>query len=413
VHESSLGLHQVELVVDSGEHLCDSGGVGDHADCAHDLGQVSSGDDSGGLLVDSALESGGAPVHELDGSLGLDGGDGSVDVLRDDVSSVHQAACHVLSVSRVALGHHGGGLEARVGDLCDGELLVVSLLCGDDGGLRRQHEVDSGLRHQVGLELGDVDVQGAVESQGCGQGGDDLSDQSVQVGLGGSLDVQVASADVLDSLVVEHDSDVGVLQQGVGGQHGVVGLNHSGGDLRGRLHGESELGLLSVVDGESLQEQRSESGSGSSSNGVEDQESLETGALVSELSDSVEDQVHDFLSDGVVSSCEVVGSVFLAGDQLLRVVQLSVSTGSDLVDDGRLKVDEDRAGDVLASSSLAEEGVESVVAASDGLVGRHLSVWLDTVLEAEEFPAGVSYLDSSLSYVNANDFSHLNMKLIL
>jgi len=130
--------------------------------------------------------------------------------------------------------------------------------------------VDSGLRHQVGLELGDVDVQSAVESQGCSQGGDDLSDQSVQVGLGGSLDVQVASADVVDSLVVEHDCDVGVLQQGVGGQHGVVRLNHSGGDLGGGVDGESELGLLSVVDGESLQEQRSESGSGSSSNSVED-----------------------------------------------------------------------------------------------------------------------------------------------
>ena len=33
----------------------------------------------------------------------------------------------------VALGHHGGGLVRRVGDLGDGELLVVRLLRGDDG----------------------------------------------------------------------------------------------------------------------------------------------------------------------------------------------------------------------------------------------------------------------------------------
>jgi len=36
-------------------------------------------------------------------------------------------------VAGVALGHHGGGLEGGVGDLGNGELLVVGLLGGDDG----------------------------------------------------------------------------------------------------------------------------------------------------------------------------------------------------------------------------------------------------------------------------------------
>jgi len=91
--------------------------------------------------------------------------------------------------------------------------------------------VDTGLGHQVGLELGDVHVQGSVESQGGGQRGDDLSDQAVQVGLGGALDVQVASADVLDGLVVQHDGHISVLQQRVGREHRVVGLHDSCGHL--------------------------------------------------------------------------------------------------------------------------------------------------------------------------------------
>jgi hypothetical protein len=36
-----------------------------------------------------------------------------------------------------------------------------------------------------------------------------------------------------------------------------------------------------------------------------------------------------------------------------------------------------------------------------------LTVGLDTVLEAEEFPAGVTDLDTSLSDVDGNNFSHL------
>jgi hypothetical protein len=38
-------------------------------------------------------------------------------------------------VTGVALGHHGGGLEGGVGDLGNGELLVVGLLGRDDWGV--------------------------------------------------------------------------------------------------------------------------------------------------------------------------------------------------------------------------------------------------------------------------------------
>jgi len=38
-------------------------------------------------------------------------------------------------MSGVALSHHGGRFESRVGDLSNGELFVISLLSGDDGGI--------------------------------------------------------------------------------------------------------------------------------------------------------------------------------------------------------------------------------------------------------------------------------------
>ncbi len=109
--ESSLGIHEIEFVIDSGEDFSDGSGVGDHADSSHDLGEITTWDNCWWLIVDSALETGWAPVNELDGSLGLDGGDGGVDILWDDITSVHEAASHVLSVSWIALGHHGGWLE--------------------------------------------------------------------------------------------------------------------------------------------------------------------------------------------------------------------------------------------------------------------------------------------------------------
>jgi len=406
VDEGALGVHQVELVVKTGPGLGDGGGVGQHADGTLHLGEITAGNHGGWLVVDTDLETGWAPVDELDGSLGLDGGNGGVDVLWHNITSVQHAASHVLTVSWIALDHLVGWLEASVGDLGNGELLVVGLLGGDDWSIGDQWEVDSWVWDQVGLELGEIDVQGTVESEGGGDGADDLTDQSVQVGVGWSLDVQVSSADVVDGLVVNHEGAVGVLQGGMRGQDRVVWLDDGGGDLWGWVDGKLELGLLAVVNGQSLHEEGSESGSGTTTEGVEDEETLETSTLIGQLSDSVEHQVNDLLTDGVVTSGVVVGGILLTGDQLLWVEELSVGTSSDLINDGWLEIDEDGSWNVLAGAGLTEEGVETVVTATDGLVAWHLTVWLDAVLEAVQLPACVTDLDTGLANVDGDTLSH-------
>ena len=406
VDEGSLGVHEIELVIDSGEDFSDGGGVGDHANSSHDLSEITSWDDSWWLVVDTSLETSWAPVDELNGSLGLDGGDGSVDVLWNDITSVHHAASHIFTVSWVALGHHGCWFEGRVGDFSNGELFVISLLSRDDWGIRGQHEMDSWVWDQVSLEFSDIDVEGTIESQRGSQRGDDLSDESVQVGVGWSFDIELSSADIVDGFVVEHDSDISVFQEGVSGQDGVVWFNDGSGDLWGWVDGEAELGLLAVIDGESFQEEGTQTGSGTTSDGVEDHESLKTGTVISELSDSVQAQVNDFFTNGVVTSGEVVGGIFLSGDELFWVEELSVSTSSDFIDDGWFQVEEDSSWDVLAGTSFREESVESIISSSDGLVRWHLTIRLDTVFQAEEFPTGVTDLDTSLTDVDSNNFSH-------
>jgi len=69
------------------------------------------------------------------------------------------------------------------------------------------------------------------------------------------------------------------------------------------------LDFFTVIDGDSLEEEGSETGTGSSTDGVEDEETLETSALIGELSDSVEAEIDDLTSDGVMSSGEVVGGI--------------------------------------------------------------------------------------------------------
>ena len=101
--------------------------------------------------------------------------------------------------------------------------------------------------------------------------------------------------------------------------------------LRSGVDGELQLGLLAVVHRQTLHQQGGEAGAGATTEGVEDEEALQTRALVSQLADAVQNQVHDFLADGVVTAGVVVGGVLFARDELLGVEELSVLAGPNLV----------------------------------------------------------------------------------
>jgi hypothetical protein len=179
--------------------------------------------------------------------------------------------------------------------------------------------------------------------------------------VGWSLDVEVSSADVINGLIVQHDGNISVLKKRVGGKNGVIRLNNSSGDLRRGIDSESQLRLLTVVNGESLQKKRSETRSGTTSDGIEDQESLESSAVVSEFSDSVQAEIDDLSTNSVVTSGEVVGSILLTRDELLWVEELSVGSRSDLVNDGWLEIDHDTSWDVFSSSGFGEESAEGII----------------------------------------------------
>jgi hypothetical protein len=126
-----------------------------------------------GLVADTELEAGRAPVHKLDGPLRLERGDGVVGVVGNDITTVQKARGHVLAVAGVALDHLVVGLEARHGHLHDRVGLVGGLGGRDDGSIGDQREVDAGVGDEVGLELVKVDVERAIEAERGGDGRDD------------------------------------------------------------------------------------------------------------------------------------------------------------------------------------------------------------------------------------------------
>ena len=93
----------------------------------------------------------------------------------------------------------------------------------DDRRVRREHEVDARVRHEVRLELRDVHVERAVEAERRRERRGHLGEEAVEVRVRRALDVEVAAADVVEGLVVEGERHVRVLEERVRREHRVVG----------------------------------------------------------------------------------------------------------------------------------------------------------------------------------------------
>lgn len=150
----------------------------------------------------------------------------------------------------------------------------------NDRSIADQRIVDTRIRDQVGLELVQIDVERTVEAQGRGDRADDLGNQAVEVLVARARDVKVATADVIDGLVVNKERAVGVLDRAVGRQDRVVRLNDGGRHTGCRVDGELQLALLAVLGGQALEEEGTETRASTTTEGVEDQETLQGAAVV-------------------------------------------------------------------------------------------------------------------------------------
>lgn len=100
-----------------------------------------------------------------------------------------------------------------------------------------------------------------------------------------------------------------------------------------------------------------------------------------DAADTVDDIVNHLLANGVVATGVVVGGILLAADQQLGVEQLAVATSSDLVNGGRVEVDEEGSRDVFAIASLGKERL--VGSSVDDIlgVGVRTTIGAEAVLE--------------------------------
>lgn len=112
--------------------------------------------------------------------------------------------------------------------------------------------------------------------------------------------------------------------------------------------------------------------------------------LTNNTTNTIHDAVDHLLPNGVVATGVVVGRIFLAADQQFGVKELTIVASADLVNRGRVQINEDGARHVLSGASLGEEGLERTRLANIGSIGVGETIGAKAVLEEVAIRAGGS-----------------------
>ena len=184
----------------------------------------------------------------------------------------------------------------------------------------------------------------------------------------------------------------------MGREHAVVRLDDGGRHLRRRVDGEGQLRLAAEAHREALEEQGAEAGAGATADGVEERKPWRPVQLSASL--RMRSSTRSTISLPGVHTGVVVGGVLLAGDELLRVVELAVGAGADSsITVGSRSTKTVRVARAGLGKKVLKASSPPPMVLSEGTVG------LDAVLEAVQLPARVTGLHA-LTQVDGDDLTH-------
>jgi hypothetical protein len=257
---------------------------------------------------------------------------------------------------------------------------------------------------KVDGELAKVGVELTGEAEAASDTGHSGRHEVVQVTIGRGGELEGTEANIVQGLVVDNHDFVGVLDELVYGQGGVVGFNDSVGHLRRGEDREGSHHPVRVFLTDLGDEKSTHTRTSTTTHRVGDLETLEAVTRFGFLADNVKNRVDELSTFGVVALGPVVTGSGLSKDEVVGAEDLAKRSSANGVHGTRLEIHEDGTRDIASTSSFVVVDVDTfelevrVAVVSTGGV--------NTVLVADNFPEFGTDLVTALASLDVNDFAH-------